>query len=93
MKVEDEIRIYKDIEKDYQSITDIFSLEEEKVATIKDIINNKLSAPDKIIILLYIDCLSYRKLGQRLGVSHMTIRKEVRRIKHTILDEYYNSIS
>jgi hypothetical protein len=43
---------------------------------------------DKTLILLYTDCQSYRKLGHRLGLSHMTCRKEVIRIKNIILKEY-----
>ncbi|MBQ5864216.1 MAG: hypothetical protein IIW66_02340 [Bacteroidales bacterium] len=47
-----------------------------------------MSTADKTIILLYADCQSYRKLGKRLGVSHMTIRDECLRIKKIILAEY-----
>ena len=55
---------------------------------VKKIIDTKLSLADKTIILLYVDCQSYRKLGARLGVSHMTLRREVQRIKNIILKEY-----
>ena len=54
----------------------------------EEIINTKLSTVDKTIILLYVDCQSYRKLGKRLGVSHMTIRRECQRIKKIILAEF-----
>ena len=57
---------------------------------VKKIIDQKLSLADKTIILLYVDCQSYRKLGARLGVSHMTLRREVMRIKKIILEEYNN---
>ena len=43
---------------------------------------------DKTLILIYADCLSSRKMGQRLGFSHITMQKEIRRIKAIILDEY-----
>ena len=62
--------------------------EDERLTKVKKIIDNKLSLADKTIILLYVDCQSYRKLGKRLGVSHMTIRREVQRIKNIILKEY-----
>lgn len=62
--------------------------EEERLSKVKQIIDTKLSLADKTIILLYVDCQSYRKLGTRLGVSHMTIRREVQRIKKIILKEY-----
>ena len=88
MKTSDIIREFRDIKEDYKFNPDIMSSEDERVARIKDIINNKLSVVDKTIILLYVDCLSYRKLGKRLGLSHMTCRKEVIRIKNIILSEY-----
>jgi hypothetical protein len=62
--------------------------EDEKVSGSKEIFNTKLSLVDKTLILLYTDCLSYRKLGERLGLSHMTCRKEIIRIKNIILQEY-----
>lgn len=88
MKATDIIREYKDIKEDYKFNADIMSQEDEKVARIKEIINTRLSIVDKTLILLYTDCQSYRKLGQRLGLSHMTCRKEIIRIKKIILKEY-----
>ena len=64
--------------------------EDERLTRVKKIIDQKLSLADKTIILLYVDCQSYRKLGARLGVSHMTLRREVMRIKKIILEEYNN---
>ena len=43
---------------------------------------------DRILILLYVDCKSYRKLGERMGLSHATVGHEIKRIKKYILDEY-----
>ena len=88
MKVNDIIRDYKEIKEDYKFTNDIMCDEDERIHRIKEIINTKLSIFDKTLILLYVDCLSYRKLGQRLGLSHMTCRKEVLRIKKIILEEY-----
>lgn len=88
MKTSDIIREFRDIKEDYKFDADIMSPEDERIARIKEIINNKLSTIDKTIFLLYVDCLSYRKLGERFGVSHMTCRKEVLRIKSIILKEY-----
>ena len=90
MKTKEIIRDYKDIKEDYKFNPDIMSTEDERVARIKEIINNKLSLVDKTLILLYTDCQSYRKLGERLGLSHMTCRKEIIRIKTIILNEYKN---
>lgn len=79
---------FKKIKEDYVHNPDIMNEEDERTNKIKEIIDTKLSLADKTIILLYVDCQSYRKLGQRLGVSHMTIRRDVQRIKKIILEEY-----
>ena len=82
------IRDFKDIKEDYIFDNNIMNMEDERVHRIKEIINTRLSLVDKTIILLYVDCLSLRKLGERLGLSHMTCRKEIIRIKNIILKEY-----
>lgn len=79
---------FKRIAADYAYDGSIFCEDDARLNAVKYIINNRLNQVDRTIILLYADCLSFRKLGQRLGFSHMTIRKEVRRIKARILDEY-----
>lgn len=89
MKTEREIvRDYREIKEEYAWHSDIFTKDDERVGKVKEIINTKLSVIDKTIIILYADCQSYRKLGKRLGVSHMTIRREVQRIKKIILEEF-----
>ena len=40
------------------------------------------------IILLYADCQSTRKLGKRMGMSMMTVWREIKRIKKEIIDIY-----
>lgn len=86
------VKDYKEIKEDYAFNPDIFNKEDERVSIIKEIINTKLSVVDKTIILLYVDCQSYRKLGQRFRLSHMTCRREVLRIKRIILNEYNKAI-
>ena len=89
MKTEREVvSEFRKIRQDYTYNPDIMNEEDERLTRVKKIIDNKLSLADKTIILLYVDCQSYRKLGARLGVSHMTIRREVQRIKNIILKEY-----
>jgi transcriptional regulator of aromatic amino acid metabolism len=92
MKVNEIIRDFKEIKEDYKFSDDIMCNEDERIHRIKEIINTKLSIVDKTLILLYTDCQSYRKLGQRLGLSHMTCRKEIMRIKSIILKEYNKTI-
>ena len=92
MKTEREVvSEFRKIRQDYTYNPDIMNEEDERLARVKKIIDTKLSLADKTIILLYVDCQSYRKLGARLGVSHMTIRREVQRIKNIILKEYENN--
>ena len=89
MKTEREVvSEFRKIRQDYAYNPDIMNEEDERLTRVKKIIDQKLSLADKTIILLYVDCQSYRKLGARLGVSHMTIRREVQRIKSIILKEY-----
>ena len=82
---------FRKIRQDYTYNPDIMNEEDERLTRVKKIIDTKLSLADKTIILLYVDCQSYRKLGARLGVSHMTLRREVQRIKNIILKEYENN--
>ena len=90
MKTDEVIAEFRKIKQDYTYNPDIMNEEDERLTRIKKIIDTKLSLADKTIILLYVDCQSYRKLGARLGVSHMTLRREVMRIKKIILEEYNN---
>lgn len=88
MKTDEVIAEFRKIKQEYTYNPDIMNEEDERLTRIKKIIDTKLSLADKTIILLYVDCQSYRKLGARLEVSHMTIRREVQRIKNIILKEY-----
>lgn len=90
MKTEQVVTDFRKIKEDYVHNPDIMNEEDERTSRVKEIIDTKLSLADKTIILLYVDCQSYRKLGARLGVSHMTIRRDVQRIKKIILEEYEN---
>lgn len=91
MTTENEVvKEYRAIKQDYAYDADIMSKDDERVAKIKKIIDTKLSLVDKTIILLYVDCQSYRKLGEKMHLSHMTVRREIIRIKNIILKEYEN---
>lgn len=91
MTTENEVvREFRAIKQEYAFDPDIMSRDDERVSKIKEIIDTKLSLVDKTIILLYADCQSYRKLGAKMKLSHMTVRREVIRIKQIILKEYEN---
>lgn len=86
------VNTYKLIRRDYEYSPDVMSEEDERTTRIKEIIHKHLNTADRTIILLYIDLQSYRKLGVMLGLSHMTVRREVIRIKNEIM-KYYNGVS
>ena len=88
MKENEVVKEYRQIKEDYKFNPDIMCPDDPRVSRIKEIIDTKLSQVDKTIILLYADCLSYRKLGKKMHLSHMTIRREVIRIKKIILEEF-----
>lgn len=90
MKENEVVKEYRQIKEDYKFNPDIMCPDDPKVSRIKEIIDTKLSQVDKTIILLYADCQSYRKLGAKMHLSHMTVRREVIRIKNIILKEYEN---
>ena len=90
MKEKEDVKEYRQIKEDYKFNPDIMCPDDPKVSRIKEIIDTKLSQVDKTIILLYADCQSYRKLGAKMHLSHMTVRREVIRIKNIILKEYEN---
>lgn len=82
------VKEYRQIREDYAWKPGIMCEDDTRVSRIKEIIDTKLSQVDKTIILLYVDCQSYRKLGKKLHLSHMTCRREVIRIRDIILKEY-----
>lgn len=86
--IQDEARRYREIREDYEFHPDIFDNDDERVREVKRIIKEKLSPSDRTLIILYADCQSLRKLGRCLGVSHMTAKKEIIRIRKIILEEY-----
>lgn len=84
------VKEFRHIKQEYAFNPDIMCQDDPRVARLKEIIDTKLSQVDKTIILLYVDCQSYRKLGKKMRLSHMTIRREVIRIKKIIMEEYNN---
>lgn len=79
---------FRNIRSEYEFNPDIMCPDEPRVARLKEIIDTKLSLADKIIIISYCDCMSFRKLGEKMHMSHMSARREVMRIRGIILSEY-----
>ena len=86
------VKEFRMIKQEYAFNPDIMSLDDPRVARLKEIIDTRLSQVDKTLILLYVDCQSYRKLGKKRRLSHMTCRREILRIKKIILEEYNGNI-
>lgn len=66
---------------------EIMDSDPDRVRISKRIVAN-LNQVDRTLFVLYADCQSYRKLGKALGISHMTARKEILRIRQHIIEEY-----
>lgn len=78
---------YRDIRADYAFDPDIMNDEPEKVRRSKQILAS-LPVADRVIFTMYTDCASLRKLADRLGVSYVTLQKEITRIRKDILAKY-----
>lgn len=88
MREENElVKEFRAIRAEYAYNPSVMSLDDERVARLKEIIDTKLSQVDRTLILLYVDCQSYRKLGAKMHLSHMTCRREILRIERIILTE------
>ncbi len=79
---------YRAIKEEYAFDPSIFNQGDPKVERLKEIIDTKLSQADKTLLLLYVDNQSYRKVGAKLGLSHMTLRREIIRIRKIVLEEF-----
>lgn len=80
--------IYKKIINEYNfKELDIFDEDDNRLIFTKQAIK-QLSQSDYIIILLYAELGSLRKVGKELGISHTIIYKEIKRIR----EEIYNII-
>lgn len=88
MTKEEVVKDFKDLCEDFKFNDDIFCEDDPKVAKLKYIIQYKLTRADRIIIYKYADDASLRKLGQKMGLSHMTLHKQIVRIRKHILEEY-----
>ena len=84
------VKLYREIKDEYAWKPDVMSEDGETVDALKRIINTRLSSADKTLFVLYAHFGGYRPLAEAIGVSHMSIGREIRRIKERILEEYGN---
>lgn len=76
----------RDIDKDYQFDTSDILTYDDETKNILDKFNNNLTTPEKIIMKLYAEFHSARKVAQLLNVSNTTIGKCLKSIRSKILD-------
>lgn len=84
---QDIVKFYRNIREDYAFNDDIFNDDDERVRNIKEVVQERLTASDRTLIILYAETQSYRKLAKVMGVSHATIRTQVKRIQDIIKKE------
>ena len=88
------VRDYKEVCKDFTIQDPLFSGEPDKVRRVKEIVLERLDQVDQTLILMYADCGSYRALGKRLGLSHMSVKKVIDNIvNNKILPAYYEMVA
>lgn len=62
--------------------------DDDAMLELKRTVLERIPPADRAIIVLYAELQSYRKLGQLMGLSHNTVRKEVLRIRKEIISLY-----
>ena len=75
----------REIYKDYEFDTSDVLTYDDETKSIIDRFNNNLTTPEKIIMKLYAEFHSARKVAQLLNVSNTTIGKELTKIRNKIL--------
>lgn len=85
---DDIIQEYRELKEDLAFNPDIMCEDDDRLRAVKYILDNCISTEEKTLLLLYTKYQSYRKLGEKLKVSHMTCRRYVIRAKQKILEEY-----
>lgn len=87
MTLQELVDEYRALRPDYAPARDFMTDDpEDRIARVKEIIDT-LPTVDRAFLLLYVDCQSYREMGRKTGLSHMTCYKEVARIKRRILEQ------
>lgn len=81
----------KELMSEYKYDDDILCEDDERTRLTKQALW-KLSEPDRLLIILYAEIQSLRKLGELLGISRTTAYFAIKRIRQEIVD-YVNSHS
>lgn len=78
---------------EYKPDSTIFNKDTDEMTRLKAICfdSETLSQAESIILLLYCELASLRKVGEVLGVSTTTAYFELQRIKEKVLKKYYDN--
>lgn len=76
----------KELMDDYKPDYSIWSEDDELMTKLKTAVQ-RLPDADRIIFILYCESGSLREVGKKLGVSHTTVYKEIKKIKKRIFDD------
>lgn len=79
------VDLYRKIRGEYAGVLEPSESDDDRTLCIKGTVS-RLPEVDRMLLYLYAECRSYRKLGDMLGVSHSTMRKEIERIRKEIGD-------
>ena len=71
--------LLEDYELDFGAFTDL----DDRLLGIEDKLT-ALKAPERIILILYAELKSYRKVGKVLGFSHSTVMKHIKEIREKL---------
>lgn len=69
--------------KDYDLDFGVFTELDDRLLEIEDKLT-ALKAPERIILILYAELKSYRKVGKVLGFSHSTVMKHIKEIREKL---------
>lgn len=81
----DPVEVYRRIRGEYAGVLEPSESDDDRTLCIKGTVS-RLPEVDRMLLYLYAECRSYRTLGELLGVSHSTMRKEIQRIRKEIGD-------
>lgn len=80
-----DVNVIKQCEAELLPDETIWSEDDESIYWLKKALNH-IQGGDKIIMLMYIECASYRVMAKQLGLSHTIIRKQIMQIKQQMYD-------
>lgn len=82
--IADPVAEWRRIRAEYTLKQDMMSQDDTTMALLSAV--SGLPLPEKTLMLMYADIRSYRKMGRMLGLSHMTVRREIMRIRRMIME-------